>query len=326
MSVIPLLDAVSWLERMQQERGGSQVCYAFYSSVAGGIVTDPALMMVPVDDHLVHRGDGVFESMKCIDGVVYNLHAHLDRLQHSCNGISLECPWPREELMALMSAVLRASERPTSLIRLLLSRGCGTMGVDPYTCKRPELYIAVYDLPVSWLKEDRGTARAGLSRIPIKTSFFATIKSCNYLPNVLMKREAVDRGLDYVISVDECGKLGESATENFAIVTADHRLVSPPPERVLAGTTLQRVVVLAQELVGNGLLASAGYAPVAPGDIERAREMFMVGTTRDVLPVTEWEGKPVGDGRPGAVYRELLRLLRHDMANNPGSQWRVFTV
>jgi len=326
MSGIPVLDAASWLERMQKERGGSPVCYAFYSSVVGGVVTDPALMVVPVDDHLVHRGDGVFESMKCIEGVVYNLHAHLDRLDHSCKGIDLECPWSREELMALMAAVLRASGRPTSLIRLLLSRGGGTMGVDPYACKHPELYIAVYDLPVSWLREDRGTARAGLSRIPIKTSFFATIKSCNYLPNVLMKREAVDRGLDYVISVDECGKLGESATENFAIVTADRRLISPPPERVLAGTTLQRVVELAQVLVEQGLLTFAGYATVAPGDVQQAQEMFMVGTTRDVLPVTVWEGRPVGEGQPGPVYRELLRLLRHDMATNPGAQWRVFTV
>lgn len=325
MRETPVLDAVSWVKRMQQQKSGRPVCSAFYSSVVDGIVTDPAMMVVPVDDHLVHRGDGVFESLKCIDGVVYNLNAHLDRLEHSRRGINLECPWTREEIMELMAATLRESGRPCSLVRLLLSRGGGTMGVDPYACDRPELYIAVYDLPVSWLREDRGTASAGLSRIPIKTAFFATIKSCNYLPNVLMKKEAVDRGLDYVISLDEHGKLGESATENFAIVTPDRRLISPPPERVLAGTTLQRVIALAQELVDRGLLQFAGYAQVAPGDVEQASEMFMIGTTRDVLPVTQWEGRPIGDGCSGTVYRELLRLLREDMAKNPQSQWRVFT-
>ena len=324
MKHIARLNAQTWLEQMRRAHGKIQVCYAMYSSIVDAITTDPAAMVVPVDDHLVHRGDGVFESMKCLDGAIYNVHAHLDRLEKARKAVEIDCPHSREDLLEIMSQTVHAGGRRDCLIRLLLSRGTGTMSVDPHKCRRPELYITVYRLPEKWLKKERYPAHVCISRVPAKSPFYATIKSCNYLPNVLMKKEAADRDVDYVIAVDEKGNLGEGATENFAIVTNGGQLLAPPTDRVLMGTTLQRVMELAQALVETGELARADYAPITPFDAACSSEMLVVGTTRDILPVSRFEGKTVGSGQPGPRYKKLLKLLRNDMCSNEQLRYRVY--
>ena len=106
---IPVLDSKSWLERMNENRAflGARF-YAMYSSAARGIITDPAFMAVPMDDHLVHRGDGIFESFKCVDGQIYNLEAHLDRLDRSCTRVALSVPVNRTELREIIIQTVRA--------------------------------------------------------------------------------------------------------------------------------------------------------------------------------------------------------------------------
>jgi branched-chain amino acid aminotransferase len=200
----------------------------------------------------------------------------------------------------------------------------GTMSVNPYKCKRPELYIMIYEMPDKWLRKERYPARVRISKVPMKDPFFATIKSCNYLPNVLMKKEAVDCGVDFVVAIDKDGNLGEGATENFAIVTTDRQLLTPPLDTVLMGTTVQRVVDLASALVESGDLACAGYSRVTPLDVASSAEMLIVGTTRDILPVSEFEGRKIGLGSPGPIYKKLLKLLRNDMYLNPGRRFTVF--
>lgn len=297
-----------------------------YSSRVEAITTDPAAMVVPVDDHLVHRGDGVFESMKCMGGAIYNINAHLDRLGKACRDVELDMPCSREELFDIIRQTIHAGGRRDCLIRILLSRGTGTMSVDPDKCKRPELYVVVYKLPEKWLRKERFPAHVALSRIPIKPPFFARIKSCNYLPNVLMKQEARKRDVDFVVSLDEKGNLGEGATENFAIVTSDNQLLAPTPDRVLAGTTLQRVIELAQDLVESGDLKRAEYSNLTPFDAASSAEMLVIGTTRDILPVSEFEGKKVGNGQPGPIYKKLLKLLRDDMCNNEELRYQVYNT
>jgi len=324
MKHISRLNAQTWLEHLRRAQGGTQVCYAMFSSIVDAITTDPAAMVVPVDDHLVHRGDGVFESMKCMDGAIYNIDAHLDRLDRARKAVELEFPYTREDLLEIISQTIHAGGRRDCLIRILVSRGTGTMSVDPNKCKRPELYVAVYKLPEKWLKKERYPAHVAISKVPIKPPFFATIKSCNYLPNVLMKKEAEDREVDFVIALSEKGDLGEGATENFAIVTADRQLLAPPTDRVLMGTTLQRVIELAQDLVESGDLKRAGYAPITPMDAAGSDEMLVIGTTRDILPVSVFEGKKVGKGQPGPIYKKLLKLLRDDMRTNEGRRFMVY--
>ena len=103
-----------------------------------------------------------------------------------------------------------------------------------------------------------------LSNVPVKPTYFATVKSCNYLPNVLMKKEAVDWNVDFVISVDENGNMGEGATENIGFVTQDNRLIIPPAERVLGGTTVERVFRLAEEILKPaGIINDVAYENIS---------------------------------------------------------------
>jgi branched-chain amino acid aminotransferase len=160
--------------------------------------------------------------------------------------------------------------------------------------------------------------------IPVKAGFFANIKSCNYLPNVLMKKEAVDHGVDFVFSFDEHDHLGEGPTESAAIVSADGWLLSPPDDRVLPGTTVVRVRTLAREMVAEGLLGGVDCRAIARKELRGARELLVIGTTPDVVPVVEFDGHPVGDGRPGPVAIRLGELLREDISRGATMRTPVF--
>lgn len=320
-----ILCSDEWFERLTASRRCmDEKLYAMYSSVVDGIVTDPALMGVPVDDHIVHRGDGVFESFKCLDGSIYNLGAHLARLEKACVTLGLELPVTLEELAAVTAETVRAGGRRDALVRLLVSRGTGTMGVNPYECDRAEFYVVVYHLTKKEVDGVPAGVRVKTSSIPLKPGFFATVKTCNYLPNVLMKKEAVDAGVDFVVSVDENGNLGEGATENVGIVTAERELLMPPAERVLAGTTARRALQLAQGLVERGILKSAGFHPVPLALARDAAEMHIYGTTPNVTPVVEFDGKPLSGGKAGPVAMELFELLKKEMSSDESRLTQVF--
>jgi branched-subunit amino acid aminotransferase/4-amino-4-deoxychorismate lyase len=311
----------AWLRRLH--RADSHL-FAMYSSVTDCITTDPSLMVVPVDDHVVHRGDGVFESFKCLQGNIYNLEDHLVRLERSCVMLGMVLPIDRAQLASVLVQTIRAGGRPNALVRLIVSRGVGTMGVNPYACKGVEFYVVVYESPERSLEKMAAGVRAATSRIPLKPGLFATVKTCNYLPNVLMKKEAVDLGVDYTFSFDEAGHLGEGATENVGIVTAEGELLMPPAERVLAGTTAKRALMLAERLVEGGLLRVAAYRPITREMVDRASEMHVYGTTPNITPVIEFDGRPVGDGTAGPVAAALFDLLREEMVPDSRRLTKVF--
>jgi branched-subunit amino acid aminotransferase/4-amino-4-deoxychorismate lyase len=320
-----ILNNKLWIERMNTARSGlSDRFFAMYSSLTGGITTDPALMSIPLDDHLTHRGDGVFESIKCLEGSLYNVKAHLDRLERSCAGIGMATPCSQAEMEQIICDTLRAGGKRDALIRVLISRGTGNMGIDPAQCNGPELYVMIYQYKARIENGQLQPARVALSSVPIKPATMATIKTCNYLPNVLMKLEANQRGLDFVVTLDEHGHIGEGATENIAILSSDNELLMPPPERVLAGTTAKRTLELAQQLVNDGSLKAAEYRNITVEQAATAKEIVILGTTTDVTPVIEWEGNPVGNGEPGPIAKKLLHLLKHDMTPNSDTLTEVF--
>lgn len=298
--------------------------YAMYSSIYGGIVTDPLLMMVPVDDHMVHRGDAVFETLKCVDGNIYNMHAHLARLASSARGLSLDLPCTEEELAEIIIQTAFTGRRPNCLVRLLLSRGPGSLGVSPYDCPTPALYVVVSEYKKPFMELHPGGATVQSSAVPVKAPPFANIKSVNYLTNVLMKKEAVDAGVDFVVSFDENGHLAEGPTENAGIVTRDGRLCVPKPDRILAGTTMLRVMELSRDLPNNQQLAGVETSDIARADIAAAAEILIFGTTPDVTAVIKFDGEPVSGGKPGPIFRMLSRLLADDIHMNASMQTRVF--
>ncbi|WP_372805969.1 aminotransferase class IV [Pontiella sp.] len=317
----PIVGREEWLNRLPSLE---KKLYAMYTSVVDCIVTDQALMAVPVDDHMVHRGDGVFESFKCMNGCIYNLADHLARLERSCGAIGIGLPVPLDEMENIIVQTVRAGNRRNALVRLLVSRGQGTMGINPYACFKPELYIVVYELPRTNIDALPDGVSVAISKVPIKPGIFAQVKTCNYLPNVLMKKEAVDKGVDFTISLDENRFLGEGATENIGIVTRGKELFMPPPERVLAGTTAKRAMEFAKQLKSERVLTTAEFRPITLGAVRSAAEVHIYGTTPNITPVTVFEGNPVGDGKPGPIAKRLFEMLKEEMVPDSRRLTRVF--
>ncbi len=317
MTKIPQLNRATWLRALDAFYVGHPApAYAMYSSLTDGISTDPALMNVPVDDHLVHRGDGVFETLKCVQHGIYNLDAHLERLARSAVGIGLVCPWDPGQLKSLVVATARAAQRPDLLIRLLLARGPGSLGVNPYDCPTPQCYVVAGPLTAPFMQRNPQGAHIGFSQIPPKPPPLANIKHCNYLPNALMAKEARDRGLDFVIGRDTDGALLEGPTENLAIVDADNHLVFFESTALLMGTTLERVRELATTLVADGHLQGIHCDTITGERLRAAREAWIAGTSHDLVAVTRVEGQPIGTGTPGPVYQKLSATLVDDVAHN----------
>ena len=297
--------------------------YAMYSSIFGGIVTDPTLMLIPLDDHLIHRGDGVFETLKCVNGNMYNLDAHLNRLEQCAGSIDLDLPCTREELISIMIETTRAGSHSDCLLRLFIGRGPGGLGVNPYESIGSTLYIIIAKLKPGFMTQHPQGGRIKSSRIPVKSAGLATIKSVNYLPNVLMKKEAVDNNVDFVVSFDEHDFLAESATENIGILSPDGLLKTPHLHRILAGTTMLRVLQLAQSLVPKAL-AGIESCNITRDEVIHAQEVFIFGTTPNVTAIVECDGHPIGNGTPGPMYEQLSELLLEDMRSNPDMLTRVF--
>lgn len=289
--------------------------FAMYSSVFGGIITDPAWMLVPADDHLVHRGDGVFETLKFLRGHVYNLHAHLDRLAHSAKSISLHNRWSRDELTTILLETVRASGKQDGLIRIILARGPGSLGVNPYDCPETALYIVISQLARPIMEVKPGGISMAPASIPAREDWLAAVKTCNYLPNVLMKKEAVDLGVDFVAGLDHQSCLTESATESIAIVLPGGQIKAPPHGKILEGTTMTRVFELARQQPYPGF--SISRETISHRQLLDATEILVIGTTHDVAAVINFDGRPVGTGKPGPVFHHLSNLLRHDLLHGP---------
>ncbi len=314
MKIIKAADYLETLERMRNER--HQKYYAMYSSVLGGVVTDPVLMQVPIDDHLVHRGDGVFDTFKCVAHGAYNLEPHLLRLQRSAAAIALIWPGGLDEIRTLTLETLRVAGRSDCSARVILARGPGSFGVSPYESPTPALYIVVYASGIPFMERRPEGADVRRSCVPVKPARFATVKNCNYLPNVMMKKEAVDWGVDFVVGFDQEGFMTEGATENFGVVTRSGALLFPRMKKVLDGTTMQRVMELAAQLVEERILRSVGFGDVTLADVRSACELLVVGTTLNVVCVRSFDGAPVGDGRPGPAGLRLNAMLSDDIRNN----------
>ncbi|PTN37748.1 aminotransferase class IV [Desulfonatronum sp. SC1] len=304
-------DSDAYLERLlQAPRPGIGEVMAFYDHRVGAIGTDPRLMLLPLDDHMVHRGDGVFETMKFVERKLYQLDPHVDRLMFSARSIFLEPPCPWEDMKTMIVDVARAANTDQGMVRILLGRGPGGFGIDPRECPKAGLYIVAYALhPRPESAYEKGVTASRCS-MPAKRGLMAKIKSVNYLPNVLMKREAVQAGCDYSLCFDDDGFLAEGAVENVCLVDAQGRLVVPELNNALTGTTLMRALDAIKDEM------SVVFRQVTEDDVYLAREVILLGTTIDALSVVRFNKKPIHDVRPGPVSKKMRQFLIQDLQEN----------
>ncbi len=286
--------------------------YSMYSSVMGGIVTDPALMILPLDDHMVHRGHAVFDTATLTHGMLYQLDPHLDRFLRSAAAARIELPFPREGLRRIILDTAAASGKHDGSVRYWLSAGPGGFGLGPAECVGSSFYVVVFKqeaYPESYYREG---VKLVTSKIPIKPPFFARTKSTNYLPNVLVVLEAKDQGADNGIFIDQSGMVAESSNMNVAFVTREGVFRHPPFEAILSGITIQRVLEFAQRLVREGMLKEIKLAEIPVIEGRNAAEMMLIGSSIKVAPVVQWDGEPIGNGQPGPITIKLLQFWEED--------------
>ena len=313
-TTLQVLTAEDVLANLGALRGRQPVKYsAFYSSQLGGVVTDPALMVIPFDDHMVHRGHGIFDTAGLVNGKIYDLEAHLDRFLGSAERSKLLLFESRARMREVIVHTAAASGQRDGPIRYWLSSGPGSLELSPAAGAEPGFFVMIFgglSYPERWYTQG---LRVMTTTYPIKPPLYAITKATNYLPNVLMQMEAKEAGLDNGVFIDESGFVGESSNMNVAFVTRDGVLRHPRFHQVLPGCTSLRLLELAQPLVGRGVLRGVEVCDIPVADARAAHEMLLLGSSVKVAPVVEWDGQPIGDGKPGPVARVLLDLLENDM-------------
>ena len=311
---LPVLGAEEVLATLRSLRVRQPVQFdAFYSSQLGGIVTDPALMVLPFDDHMVHRGHGIFDTAGLVNGRIYDLEAHLDRFLGSAERSRLKLAGSRADMRDIIVKTAAVSGRREGAIRYWLSSGPGSLELSPAAGAEPGFFVMVFgglQYPARWYSEG---LKVMTTTYPIKPALYAITKSTNYLPNVLMQMEAKAAGMDNGVFIDANGHVGESSNMNVAFVTADGVLRHPKFDHILAGCTSLRALELARALVGQGLLTGVEVCDIPVNDARAAREMLLLGSSVMVAPIVAWDGQPIGDGKPGPVAKALLGILEEDM-------------
>jgi len=286
---------------------------AFYSSQLGGIVTDPALMVILFDDHMVHRGHGIFDTAAIVNGKIYDLGAHLDRFIRSADYSKLRLPASREQMHEVIVRTTAASGARDGSIRYWISSGPGSLELTPAAGAEPGFFVMIFPglaYPERWYTDGM---KVITTTYPIKPALYAITKSTNYLPNVLMQMEAKEAGCDNGVFIDADGHVGESSNMNVAFVTADGIFRHPRFDQILSGCTSLRLLELAPALQQRGLITGVDVSDLTVAEARQSREMLLLGSSIKVAPVVMWDGQTIGDGKPGPVSKALLELLEQDM-------------
>lgn len=225
---------------------------------------------------------------------LYELDQHLDRILRSASMAKINLPFDRESIRRILIQTVSASKCRNGSLRYWLSVGAGDFQLSPSGCYQPALYaVVIQDLsPFS----SKGI-KVVTSSVPIKPPQFATMKSVNYLPNVLSKMEAEEKGAFAAIWLDNDGYIAEGPNMNVAFITKEKELLMPHFDKILSGCTARRVLALAEELVREGKLQGIRVGNVTVEEGKKADEMMLIGSGILVHPVVQWDEQVIGDGK-----------------------------
>ncbi len=308
MQSLNILDSSAYLEHLLKvARPGAEKILAFYEHRVGSICKDARLLLAPLDDHLCHRGDGVFESIAYANGRLFQLEAHMHRLKSSACGLKLVPPCSWDAVQSYILQVAKASGKQDGSIRVLLGRGPGGFGISATECPEASLYIIAMDNPSPSLAWYEKGLKACRSAIPAKQVYLAKIKNANYLPNVLMAEEALSKNVDVAFSFNEDNYLAEATVANVAIISQDDALICPHLTNALSGTTLMAALEVAKNLL------PISFQNIVDADIWAAKEVLLFGSTPLCVGVVEYEKRPIGFGKTGPMSHLIRKLLTQNL-------------
>lgn len=261
---------------------------------------------ISVFDHGLLYGDGVFEGMRSYSGKVFQLQEHLDRLWESARAIQLQIPGSQEEMATAVKETLRRNKLIDAYIRLVVTRGSGTLGLDPNRCCNPEVII-ITDKIALYPQE---YYEKGLELITAATirnhpaALSPRIKSLNYLNNILAKIEGSRAGCVEALMLNHKGEVAECTGDNIFIVRRGTLLTPPIDAGILEGITRNVVLELArQQAIPVAEIAFTRH------DIFIAQECFLTGSAAEVIPVVKLDDRMIGDGAPGPITLRLIKAF-----------------
>ena len=264
--------------------------------------------VVSVYDHGLLYGDGVFEGIRVYGGKVFLEQEHIDRLYESARAIRLEIPMSPDDMIQAMRETVAANDITDGYIRLVITRGAGTLGIDPQKTSNPQVIIIADSISL-YPQEfyDNGLKLITASTIRNHSAALSPrIKSLNYLNNIMAKIEGTDAGTIEALMLNHKGEVAECTGDNIFIVK-NGVLKTPPPEAgILEGLTRNAVMTLAEEAG-----VEVQQVPLVRHDIFVADECFLTGTAAEVIAAVSLDGRVIGDGKPGPITRDLLKRFRN---------------
>ena len=271
---------------------------------------------ISVFDHGLLYGDGIFEGIRAYDGRVFKLKEHIDRFFYSAKAIMLELPWSHASICEAVVESCRQNKITNGYIRLIATRGVGTLGLNPFKCTNPSL-IAIADKIQLYPPE---FYENGLEIVTVATTrnhhnaVNPAIKSLNYLNNILAKIEAINAGCQEAIMLNTEGYVAECTGDNIFIVKEDKIFTPPLYAGALYGITRNTAIDLACE---KGL--EVIETNMTRYDLFNADECFLTGTGAEVIPVVKIDGRVIGSGKPGPVTVDLVKRY-HALTKSSGEQ------
>jgi branched-chain amino acid aminotransferase len=262
---------------------------------------------ISVYDHGLLYGDGVFEGMRAYGGKVFRLEQHLDRLWNSAKAIWLEIPLSREAMAKALNDTLAANGIKDGYIRLVVTRGVGTLGLDPNRCSQPQVIIITDRIEL--YPED--FYRNGLEIVTASTlrnhpaALNPRIKSLNYLNNILAKIEGLKAGCIEALMLNHKGEIAECTGDNIFLVRNGVLQTPPLDAGILEGITREAVIELAR---AAGI--EVREMSLTRHDVYIADECFLTGSAAEVIPVVKIDSRSIGSGQPGPITRDLIQRFR----------------
>jgi branched-chain amino acid aminotransferase len=257
---------------------------------------------ISVFDHGLLYGDGVFEGIRVYGGKIFRLEQHLDRLNTSAKAIMLQLPMTKAALTEACRETCRQNKITDGYIRLVVTRGVGNLGLNPFTCKKPSVIIiaATIELyPEKVYREGINLITAGTQRNS-PNAVNPAIKSLNYLNNILARIEAVNAGTVEALMLNGEGYVAECTGDNVFIFRGGKLETPPVSAGALDGITRRVIMELAPVTEKN----------MTRYDVMTADECFLTGSAAEIVPVATLDGRPIGTGNPGPVTLKLMEDFR----------------
>lgn len=269
-----------------------------------GKLVDESQAVVSVFDHGLLYGDGVFEGIRVYGSKVFELKAHLQRIYESAKVLRLEIPMEIDKLADAVEKTVQANDIDDGYIRLVVTRGVGDLGLNPFLCKRACVFIIAATIKLyrdelyeSGLKVvSASTIRNHPMAIPPQ------VKSLNYLNNIFAKIEAIDKGAGEAIMYNHEGYVAEASGDNVFIIRNGVIYTPPVQAGSLEGITREVVIKLAQQ--ENMIVVEKNLTRF---DLYVCDEFFLTGTAAEVIGIVEIDGRVIGDGKPGTVTKTLRK-------------------